>query len=296
MYIETSGDATFTVLIEGMQATSHWAKVGVMFRSQLTSTSSHYSIFQTKSQGISQQYRHCTSCNTTHYGTYQQYSSVWLRVVKDGNVLKAFYKPSYLLQTDPWYQFGYQLSMNDIPANGYFVGVAVSSGITSMATSYVSNIQLTRTCSSKSITLQQCDQASNCESGSVTGSCYKNGEVPSWESLGPVSSVFDTGSDVTVFGCNDAVTKNNALDMTTNKFVCERTDVNNLPTGLIIKPSHKRLSIAEGLRVYANSDCSNCDPVCCWFSIHLIIYAIICVKPFTHSPPAGDLQVGRSFE
>jgi len=295
MYIETSGDATFTVLIEGMQATSHWAKVGVMFRSQLTSTSSHYSIFQTNSQGISQQYRHCTSCNTTHYGTYQQYSSVWLRVVKDGNVLKAFYKPNYLLQTDPWYQFGYQLSMNEISSNGYFVGVAVS-GITNTATCYVSNIQLTRTCSSKSITLQQCDQASNCESGSVTGSCYKNGEVPSWESLGPVSSVFDTGSDVTVFGCNDAVTKNNALDMTTNKFVCERTDVNNLPTGLIIKPSHKRLSIAEGLRVYANSDCSNCDPVCCWFLMHLIIYAIICVKPFTHSPPAGDLQVGRSFE
>lgn len=261
MYIETSGDATFTVLVERVQASSGWAKVGVMFRSSLSSGSSHYSIFKTKSEGIAQQYRQCTNCNTTHYGTYQQYSSVWLRVVKQGNVLKAYYKPSYLGKNDPWYQFGYQLSMNDISSNGYFVGVAVS-GITNTATCFVSNIQLTRTCSSKFITQLQCEQASNCESGSISRSCYTNGQVPSWESLGPVSSVLDSGSDVTVFGCDNADTRNYALDMSTDNFVCDRRNLLNQPTGLLIKPSHKRLSIAEGLRVYANNDCMDCDPVC----------------------------------
>jgi hypothetical protein len=261
MYIETSGDATFTVLVEGMQATSPWAKVGVMFRSSLSPDSGHYSVFMTKGEGIAQQYRDCTGCNTTHYGTYQRYSSVWLRLVKQGNIFKAFYKPSYLEQVDPWYQFGYELSMNTISSNGYFVGVAVS-GITSMATCFVSNIQLTRTCSSKTITLLQCDQASNCESGPASGSCYKNGEVPSWESLAPAHSIFDSGSEVTVFGCLGSTNSmNDAIDMTTNNFVCNRNDPTNNPTGLVIRPSHKRLSIAESLRVYANKDCSNCDPV-----------------------------------
>jgi hypothetical protein len=47
---------------------------------------------------------------------------------------------------------------------------------------------------------------------------------------------------------------------TANKFFCDRTNKLNQPTGLVIKPSHKRLSIAEGLRVYSNNECFLCDP------------------------------------
>jgi hypothetical protein len=153
--------------------------------------------------------------------------------------------------------------MNDM-SSGYYVGVAVTA-IKGVATFRVSNIQLTRTCSSQNITLQQCDQASNCESGPATGSCYDIGEVPPWEFMESVANIFDTGSSVTSFGCNNSNTSNYALDKSTNKFVCDRTNLLNEPAGLVIKPFHKRLSIAEGLRVYANNDCSQCDPVCCGF-------------------------------
>lgn len=168
MYLETSGDATFTVLIEDFDASSTFAKVGIMFRSSLSQNSSHYSIFESNENGNQpvQQHRPCMGCNTTDYNTtevsiQQSYSSVWLRVTKVGNVLKAFYKPSYLAKAAPWYPFGYQLLLNTISSNGYFVGVATVSGSTSQATSYVSNIQLTRTCSNKFITRLQCDHASN---------------------------------------------------------------------------------------------------------------------------------------
>ena len=168
MYLETSGDATFTVLIEDFEASSTFAKVGIMFRSSLSQNSSHYSIFQSNENGNQpvQQHRTCMGCNTTDYNTTEysiqrSYSSVWLRVTKVGNVFKAFYKPSYLAKVAPWYPFGHQLLLDTISSNDYFVGVATVSGGTSVATSYVSNIQLTRTCSNKFITRLQCDQASN---------------------------------------------------------------------------------------------------------------------------------------
>ena len=160
MYLETSGDVNFTVLIEGIQASSNLAKVGIMFRSSVSPNSSHYSLFHTKGNETTQQHRPCTGCNTTHYGMQQSYSSVWLRVVKAGNGFKAFYKPSYLAKAAPWYPFGHQLTLNAISSNVFLVGVALS-GITRVATSHVSNIQLTRRCSSKTITRLQCDQASN---------------------------------------------------------------------------------------------------------------------------------------
>jgi hypothetical protein len=156
MYLETSGDLNFTVLIEGIQASSNLAKVGIMFRSSVSPNSSHYSLFHTKGNETAQQHRPCTGCNTTHYGTQQSYSSVWLRVVKAGNVFKALYKPSYLAKSAPWYPFGNLLTLNAIPSNIFFVGVALSSN-TGVATSHISNIQLTRTCSSKTITQLQCN-------------------------------------------------------------------------------------------------------------------------------------------
>jgi regulation of enolase protein 1 (concanavalin A-like superfamily) len=156
------------VLIEDFQASSTFAKVGIMFRSSLSQNSSHYSIFESNENGNQpvQQHRPCMGCNTSDYNTtevsiQQSYSSVWLRVTKVGNVFKAFYKPNYLAKAAPWYPFGHQLSLNTISSNGYFVGIATASGSNSVATSYVSNIQLTRTCSNKFITQLQCDQASN---------------------------------------------------------------------------------------------------------------------------------------
>lgn len=266
MYLETSGDATFTALVEGFSASDSWAKVGIMVRQSLSSYSAHYSMYKTHAVGIANQVRTCSGCQTEHTGTYSGYSSVWLRVVKQGNVLTAFYKPTELLAHDPWYQYGYQRSMNDISSNGYFIGIAVcahSNRQQDVASANVSNIRLTRDCSSDAITKLQCDQASNCESGVVTGSCYAKGEVPSWESTEAVSSIFDVGSTVTTFGCVEANSApgNKAVDESTNKFWCDRTELLGEPTGLVIIPSHNRASIAEGLRVYSSNNCPNCDVV-----------------------------------
>ena len=168
MYLETSGDAIFTVLIEDFVASSTLAKVGIMFRSSLSPESSHYSIFHSNENSYLpvQQHRPCMGCNTTdyntnEYGTQQSYdSSIWLKVTKEGDVFNAFYKPSYLEKAAPWYPFGDQLVLNAISSDSYFIGVATVSD-TDDATSSVSNIQLTRTCSAKFITQLQCDQASN---------------------------------------------------------------------------------------------------------------------------------------
>lgn len=152
-------------------------------------------------------------------------------------------------QEDPWRPFGVVMSMTSISSSGYFIGLAVTSHRNNaIASLSVSNIQLTRTCSSETITQLQCDQASNCESGEVSGSCYLKGEVPAWESTEPVKSIADVGSTVIAFGCNNTNTGNLAFDETTYKFQCTRTSLEE-PTGLIIKPSHGRQSTAEGLRV-----------------------------------------------
>jgi hypothetical protein len=232
-----------------------------MVRSSLSSLSSHYSVFKTNLNGVSQQYRSCFECPSYQYGRYEL-SSVWLRVIKQGNVLKAFYKPSYLSRTDPWTQFGYELSINSISSNGYFIGIAVTSNsVNDVASCHVSNIQLERNCKSETITTNQCDQASNCESGPFSGLCYNRGEVPLWETLEPSSSVADVGSRVDSFGCSSTGTENYALDATTQGFRCDNLNFPNGPPGLIIRPSHLRLTTAERLRVYANNDCPDCDPV-----------------------------------
>lgn len=262
MYLETSGDATFTALIEGLGALDSWAKGGIMVRSSLSASSSHYSMYLTKSQGLAQQYRACATCTTYHHGTLSSYGSVWLRVVKQGNLLRAFYKPSYVEKNGPWTQFGHELSMNSISSNGYYIGIAVTSRSNDAVASLdVSNIQLERSCINGVMTEQQCDQASNCEWGSASQSCYNKGEVPYWEYGEGVGSIFDTGSTVTAFGCDSGGSENRATDRTTYKFHCDWTQNNGTPRGLIITPFHGRASIARGLRLYAGNNCPSCDPV-----------------------------------
>lgn len=47
----------------------------------------------------------------------------------------------------------------------------------------------------------------------------------------------------------------------TDKYSCNRRGLLSLDTGLLIIPSHKRMSIAKKLRVYASNNCPYCDPV-----------------------------------
>ncbi len=231
-----------------------------MFRDRLVEHSRHYSLFLTEGNGLANHYRTCNRCSTHHYGHWFSYTSVWLRVVKEGHVLRSFYKRGDSSSTY-WIPYGAVLSMTGISSNGYYIGIALCShSYSAVLSAQVSNIKLTRTCSSKTITQLQCDQASNCESGLVSGKCYEKGEVPAWESTEAVSSIFDPGSTVTSFGCGDKF-HNRAVDGTTSKMHCDRTNFLGDPTGLIITPSHHRTSKAERLRLYAHNNCPNCDPV-----------------------------------
>ena len=264
LYVETSGDVTVTALVENFSASRNWAKTGIMFRDSLSAASSHYSMFLTRSKGVANQYRTCTACSTYHAQSwFYSPSSVWLKVTKVGNVLTAYYRPS-TSTSDTWYQFGVSLSMVNIKSTGYYVGIAVTSRTNSgLATAEVSNIQLDRVCTDESVTKLQCEQASNCEVGSLSNTCYYKGTLPSWEGGYPydgsfVGTVLDTASSVSSFGCDSGPLRlANVLDGTTKKFYCEITSET---FGIVATPSHGQISIANGLRLYAANNYPEGDP------------------------------------
>ncbi len=266
MYVETSGDVTFTALVESLSASRSWAKTGIMFRDSLSSASSHYTMYLTRSKGVANQYRTCTACSTYHAQSWlYSPSKVWLKVTKVGNVLTAYYRPAYSTSST-WYQFGVSLSMVNIRSTGYYVGIAVTSRTNSgLATAEVSNIQLTRVCTSESITKLQCEQASNCEVGTLSSTCYYKGTVPAWEAGFAyngtfVASVLDVDSTVEPVDC-DAGSSSGAVDGTTNKFHCNRESYPGETPGLIVKPSHQKISVVNGLRIYTPNNYAFGDPM-----------------------------------
>lgn len=48
---------------------------------------------------------------------------------------------------------------------------------------------------------------------------------------------------------------------TSPQFFCNRNSTALEPTGIVVHPSHERLSIAKKLRVYAHNNCYNCDAI-----------------------------------
>ena len=264
LFVETSGDITFTALVENFSASRSWAKVGIMFRDTLYATSSHYSMYLTRSQGVANQYRTCTACSTSHAQSWvYNPSSVWLKVTKVGNVLTAYYRPT-TSTSSTWYEFGVSLSMVNIRSTGYYVGIAVSSRTNDgLATAEVSNIQLTRVCTSESITKLQCEQASNCEVGFLSSMCYYKGTVPDWEDGYSydgsfVASVLDVDSTIAPVNCDSAGLA--AADGTTNKFHCNRESHLTETPGIIATPSHQKISIVNGLRLYTPNNYPDGDP------------------------------------
>jgi hypothetical protein len=264
LYVETSGDITFTALVEKFSASRPWAKVGIMFRDSLSAASSHYSMYLTRSQGVINQYRTCTACSTSHASSWvYNPSSVWLKVTKVGNVLTGYYRPTSSTSST-WYEFGVSLSIVNIRSTGYYVGIAVTSRTNDeLATAEVSNIQLTRVCTSESITKLQCEQASNCEVGGLSSSCYYKGTVPDWEDGYPyegsfVASVLDVDSTIAPVNCDSAGLA--AADGTTNKFHCNRESHLTETPGIITTPSHQKISIVNGLRLYTPNNYPGDDP------------------------------------
>ena len=264
-YVETSGDMTFTALIEGFSAADPWAKAGLMVRGALTPQSSHYSMLLTKGSGVANMYRLSSSADSTFLQSwFYAPSAVWLKVTKVGNVLRAYYRPT--TSGDSWYQFGASLSVVEIQSNGYYVGIAVASHTNAtVATVDVSNIQLSRVCSAASITALQCEQASNCEWGAVSLTCYDKGTKPVWEDgydyAGSFyASVLDPSSTVVSDSCaamGSGIAA--AVDGSTNYYTCDRSTYLSKTPGIIVAPSHGQLTLVNGIRVYTGND-PNADP------------------------------------
>ena len=106
------------------------------------------------------------------------------------------------------------------------VGIAVSAhSNTTVAEVQVGNAFLSRSCLSTDNAMQ-CDMASNCEAGTVTGSCYKLGERPEWESAPSTPSIFDSNANIATYGCDQEYGSyaNNLVDGTTYNFVCNKKE------------------------------------------------------------------------
>lgn len=91
--------------------------------------------------------------------------------------MTAYYKE---ISSSYWVPHGLELSLPAISSNGYYVGLFVTSHDNqspNMASLQVSNVDLFRKCESDIITVEQCDQATNCELGLRTSNCYDIGSI-----------------------------------------------------------------------------------------------------------------------
>lgn len=82
----------------------------------------------------------------------------------------------------------------------------------------------------------------------------------------PTNSIGSLDTVVSTFGCSSNSNVNMIFDGTTNEYVCEGGDNSNstrmlVEQGFVISPNLTNPSIVEKLRVYADSSCSECDPV-----------------------------------
>jgi hypothetical protein len=83
----------------------------------------------------------------------------------------------------------------------------------------------------------------------------------------PTNSIGGSNTNVTSFGCQLNSSANLILDGTTNEFICN-DGFNSTTTrrilaekGFIITPNLTNPSVVEKLRVYADHNCSGCDPI-----------------------------------
>jgi len=78
----------------------------------------------------------------------------------------------------------------------------------------------------------------------------------------PTRNIFDLSSTIVTTGCTAEKdgTKTRAVDNNTNKFMCFKEN-GATEHGIIVTPSHGKLSIAQSLRLYTHNNCGKCDGV-----------------------------------
>lgn len=120
VYQPLSGDGEIIAQVSSQTNTNQWAKAGLMIRESLAGNSEHAMIVITPERGVSFQYRAATGGSSSHQTTAGNTAPIWLRLVRDGNLLTAYSSSDGVA----WTPRGQTtLSLNQ----DVFVGLAVTS-------------------------------------------------------------------------------------------------------------------------------------------------------------------------
>jgi hypothetical protein len=119
------GDISVEMLVDDfISAGNWWAKGGIMIRDTLDPRSMHYSLYMTmKGNSLANQYRSCTGCGSGHSNMPSVIDrSVWLKIIKIGNVFEAFFKR---IGDAQWSKIGVTKTIN-FSSSSFYVGIAVT--------------------------------------------------------------------------------------------------------------------------------------------------------------------------
>ena len=138
MYFNATGDVTLTCKVNSFTgSTNGWRKGGIMIRADTGQRAAH-SHLQLTGWGIAQQSRQCLQCGTISYHDRYSMSNVWLRLVKQGNLLTSYVK------RDGDYGFMQYNTVEVALPENYKVGIAITSHDNNLlGTLDISNLEIT---------------------------------------------------------------------------------------------------------------------------------------------------------
>lgn len=124
-YKSGTGDRDLQIKVESQGNTSEWAKVGIMFRANLSASSKHASILLTPSHGAHFTWRPDGSTSTSRTPDNDAKAPYFLRITKVGNTFTAYRRHPAV---STWTRMGSQ-TITSIGANNtaYYYGIAQSS-------------------------------------------------------------------------------------------------------------------------------------------------------------------------
>ncbi len=94
VYQTLDGDGEIVAKVNSLTNTDGWAKAGVMIRESLQANAKNAMTAVTAQNGVAFQRRNATGGQATHTGVGGKAASVWLRLVRKGNVFTSSYSDS----------------------------------------------------------------------------------------------------------------------------------------------------------------------------------------------------------
>lgn len=91
VYREVSGDVEATVKVSSISANSDFSKAGIMFREGSADDTKHVFLGTSVGKGVAMERRHVVGGGTTRSGKGNLPATIWLRLLKIGNYVSAYY-------------------------------------------------------------------------------------------------------------------------------------------------------------------------------------------------------------